>query len=149
MRNSQTKKYFFVKLFFLTLSGLTLWNTSPGLGGADLPPLNYGYRRMFSLFSFSQGSFLGCKGSESKSTAIYLKKYSPESFWKNRHFWQNLKRRKKIARLNIGAKCSKFLLVSRLPTCILTYLLYKTYIGTGHIFQAFGVALQCMKISSN
>ena len=29
----------------------------------------------------------------------------------------------KIARLNIGAKCSKFLLVSRLPTFLSTYLL--------------------------
>ena len=80
----------------LTLSGLTLWNTSPGRGrgGQICPPLNYGYRSMFSLFSFSQGSFLGRKGSESKSTAIYLKKYSPESYWKNRHFLQNLKKKK-------------------------------------------------------
>ena len=61
-------------------------------GGQICPPLNYGYRSMFSLFSFSQSSFLGCKGSESKSTAIYLRKYSPESFWKNRHFLQNLKK---------------------------------------------------------
>ena len=50
---------------FLTLSGLTPWNTSRGLGGQICPPFDYGYRRMFSLFSFSQGSFLGCKGSES------------------------------------------------------------------------------------
>ena len=32
---------------------------------------------------------------------------------------------RKIARLNIGAKCSKFLLLNRLPTLILTYLLNK------------------------
>ena len=32
-------------------------------------------------------------------------------------------KRKKITRLNIGAKCSKYLIVSRLPTCIVTYLL--------------------------
>ena len=81
--------------YYLTLSGLTLWNTSRGLGGGQIcPPFDYGYRRMFSLFSFSQGSFLGCKGSESKSTAIYFKKYSPESFWKNCHFLQNLKKMK-------------------------------------------------------
>ena len=61
-------------------------------GGQICPPLNYGYRSMFSLLSFSQGSFLGCKGSESKSTAIYLRKYIPESFWKNHNFLQNLKK---------------------------------------------------------
>ena len=51
----------------------------------------------FHSLSFIQGSFLGCKGSKSKRTAIYLKKYSPESFLKKRHLFQNLKKIKKIA----------------------------------------------------
>ena len=38
---------------------------------------------MFSLFSFSQGSFLGCKGSESKSTAQYLENCSHDIFFWN------------------------------------------------------------------
>ena len=88
--------YLIIDVWYLTLSWLTLWNTSPG-GGQICRPLNYSYRRMFSLFFLCQGSFHGCKRSESKSTAIYLRKYSPESFWKNRHFWQNLKKNKKFA----------------------------------------------------
>ena len=83
-------KIFSFLLMPLTLSGLTPWNTSRGLGGQICPPFDYGYRRMFSLFSFSQGSFLGCKGSESKSTAIYLKNVALKAFKKNLHFWRKL-----------------------------------------------------------
>ena len=66
------------RVLLLTLFVPTLLDSSRGPGGGQIcPPLNYGYRSMFSLFSFSQGSFLGCKGSESKNTAIYLRKYVP------------------------------------------------------------------------
>ena len=38
-----------------------------------------------------QGFCLQCKGSESKSTALYIKNCSPETLLKNQQFWQNRK----------------------------------------------------------
>ena len=79
-------------MFLLTLSVPTLWNTSPVPGGADLPALELWLLEDVFIIFFSQGSLLGCKVSESKSSAIYLKKCSPESFQKNLHFGPKLKK---------------------------------------------------------
>ena len=51
----------------LTLSVPTLWNTSPVPGGADLPPLNYGYWRMFSLFFLARVLNSAVKGQNLKA----------------------------------------------------------------------------------
>ena len=59
----------------LTLSVPTLWNTSPVPGGADLPPLNYGYWRMFSLFFLARVLNSDVKGQNLKAQQSKYKKY--------------------------------------------------------------------------
>ena len=73
----------------LTLSVPTLLDSScvPGGGGIG-PPLNYCHRMTILLFFLSQSSCLGCKGLETKRTALYVENSSPEIFSKNHCFWQ-------------------------------------------------------------
>ena len=43
------------------------------MGGADLPPLLYGYRRIFSIFFFNRGHVLDVKGQNPKAKPSTLK----------------------------------------------------------------------------
>ena len=59
--------------------------------GQICPLLNYCHRMTILLFFLSRSSCLGCKGSETKSTALYVENCSPAIFLKNHYFWQKSK----------------------------------------------------------
>ena len=106
----------------LTLSVLTLWNTSPVWGGQICPPFNYGYWRMFSSFFLARVLFLDVKGQNLKAQPSTSKNVALRALRKIYIFGQNLKKFKnryleirlfigknavKIKPRNIG--CSSFL----------------------------------------
>ena len=77
----------FIHLPCLNPFHIGVFNKPKG-GGADMPPLVIWLSEGFFIIFFKQGSFLGCKGLESKSTALYLQNSSPQNFLKNWHFWR-------------------------------------------------------------
>ena len=50
-----------------------LFNKPNLMEGADLPPLLYGYRRIFSIFFFNRGLVLDVKGQNPKAQPSTLK----------------------------------------------------------------------------